>query len=188
MRTTQKTPLPLLLYLQHRNGSLTTAARVCVVMYCCRLYLATGCLPRICLRGNVFTEPLPSNGSTCHNIVRIVHALLIFKITLRKWSNFMAGDSRCYQQSEKCDISCAQFLTTMAVPSHHIEACGLLQENDSKGETNSWRLLFLCWEKSNHIYNRNGSTDCHEERWSISKRSRCFPTVGWENRVERMRH
>jgi hypothetical protein len=36
---------------------------VFVVAYCGRLYLATGCLPRICLRGNVFTE------STCDNIL-----------------------------------------------------------------------------------------------------------------------
>jgi hypothetical protein len=34
----------------HRNGSYPIVACVFVVAYCCRLYLATGCLPRICLR------------------------------------------------------------------------------------------------------------------------------------------
>jgi hypothetical protein len=31
-------------------------------------YLAMGCLPRICLRGNAFIEPLPSSGSIRHNM------------------------------------------------------------------------------------------------------------------------
>jgi hypothetical protein len=52
----------------HRNGSYPIVACVFVVAYYCRLYLATGCLPRICLRGNVFTESFPSNESTCHNM------------------------------------------------------------------------------------------------------------------------
>jgi hypothetical protein len=39
----------------HRNGSFLIVACVFVVSYCYRRYLATGCLPRICLRGNVFT-------------------------------------------------------------------------------------------------------------------------------------
>jgi hypothetical protein len=30
--------------------------------------LATDCLPRICLRGNLFTKPLPSNGCICNSI------------------------------------------------------------------------------------------------------------------------
>lgn len=52
----------------HRNGSYLIVACVSIVAYCCRLYyLATGCLPRICLRRNVFTELLPSNRYTCHN-------------------------------------------------------------------------------------------------------------------------
>jgi hypothetical protein len=38
------------------------------VLYCCTHYLAVGCLPRICLRGNVFIEPLPSTGSIRHNM------------------------------------------------------------------------------------------------------------------------
>jgi hypothetical protein len=33
---------------------------------------ATGSLPRICLRGNVFMEPLPSNGSIRHIIIIII--------------------------------------------------------------------------------------------------------------------
>jgi hypothetical protein len=32
--------------------------------------LATDCLPRICLRGNLFTNPLPGNGCTCNNIMQ----------------------------------------------------------------------------------------------------------------------
>jgi hypothetical protein len=43
-----------------------------VVAYCCRLYLATGCLSRICLRGDVFIEQLPSNGSIRHNIKMVL--------------------------------------------------------------------------------------------------------------------
>jgi hypothetical protein len=42
------------------------------VLYCrVLLYVLTsnGCLPRICLRGSVFIEPLPSSGSTRHNII-----------------------------------------------------------------------------------------------------------------------
>jgi hypothetical protein len=54
----------------HRNGSYLIFACVFVVTYCCKLDSETGCLPRICLRGNVFTESLPSNGCTCHNIIR----------------------------------------------------------------------------------------------------------------------
>jgi hypothetical protein len=49
-RTTQKTPLIF-------------------VTYSCRCYPATSCLPRICLRGNLFIEPLPSNGNPCYNSV-----------------------------------------------------------------------------------------------------------------------
>jgi hypothetical protein len=33
-----------------------------------RVYLPTVCLPRICLRGKVFIEPLPSSGYARHNI------------------------------------------------------------------------------------------------------------------------
>jgi hypothetical protein len=55
----------------HRNGSYPIVACISVVSYCCRLYLAMGCLARICLRGNVFTESLPSNGSTCHTIMYV---------------------------------------------------------------------------------------------------------------------
>jgi hypothetical protein len=39
-----------------------------IVAYCCTRYPATGCLPRICLRGNVIMEPLPISGSICHII------------------------------------------------------------------------------------------------------------------------
>jgi hypothetical protein len=39
-----------------------------LVAYCCMHYLATGCLPIICLRGKIFNEPLPSNKSIGHNI------------------------------------------------------------------------------------------------------------------------
>jgi hypothetical protein len=41
-----------------------------VVAYCCRLYLATSCLPRIWLR-EVFIEPLPSNEYMRHSINRL---------------------------------------------------------------------------------------------------------------------
>jgi hypothetical protein len=52
----------------HSNGNYLIVASLFVVAYCCRLYLTTECLPRICLRGNAFTESLPSSGSTCHNM------------------------------------------------------------------------------------------------------------------------
>jgi hypothetical protein len=39
-----------------------------VVAYCCRLYLVTGCLPRIFLHGKIFTDPLLNNGHMRHNI------------------------------------------------------------------------------------------------------------------------
>jgi hypothetical protein len=52
-----------------------------VVAYCSRLYLGTGCLPRIGLRGNVFIELLPSNGSTCHNIKKQI-------VISVNWANF----------------------------------------------------------------------------------------------------
>jgi hypothetical protein len=41
------------------------------VVYFCTQYRATVCLPRICLRGNVFIEPSASSWSICHNIVTI---------------------------------------------------------------------------------------------------------------------
>jgi hypothetical protein len=52
----------------HRNGSYPIVACMFVVAYFCRLYLTTGCLPRICLHGNMFTESLSSNGFTCHGM------------------------------------------------------------------------------------------------------------------------
>jgi hypothetical protein len=50
---TRKTQLPLLL----RN-------------------LATDILPRICIRGTLFTNSLPSNGCTCNNILHILHFII----------------------------------------------------------------------------------------------------------------
>jgi hypothetical protein len=35
--------------------------------------LATDCLPRICLRGNLFTNTLPSNWCTCNNMYLSSH-------------------------------------------------------------------------------------------------------------------
>jgi hypothetical protein len=55
----------------HRNGNYPIVARLFVVAYCWRLYLATICLPRICLRGNMFIEPLPSSRTIRHNILFI---------------------------------------------------------------------------------------------------------------------
>jgi hypothetical protein len=42
--------------------------------------LATDCLPRICLRGNLFTNKLPSNGSTSNNILRKVQVIKLLII------------------------------------------------------------------------------------------------------------
>jgi hypothetical protein len=53
----------------HTNKSYSIVACIFFVGYCSILYPATGCLPRICLRGNVFIEPLPSSGSISHNIL-----------------------------------------------------------------------------------------------------------------------
>jgi hypothetical protein len=38
----------------HRNGSYAIVASVFVVAYCCRRYLATGCLPTMCPRERVY--------------------------------------------------------------------------------------------------------------------------------------
>jgi hypothetical protein len=89
----------------HSNGSYPIVACVFVVAYCCRLYLATGCLHRICLRGKVFTELLPSNGCTCHNMYGFgvweystydTDILPVFRLTssseLMSYSDFV----RCY--------------------------------------------------------------------------------------------
>jgi hypothetical protein len=40
----------------HGNGSYRIVACVFVVAYCLRLYLVTGCLPRICLRGTFLSS------------------------------------------------------------------------------------------------------------------------------------
>jgi hypothetical protein len=49
--------------------SLGTDSTCNIVAYCCTHYLATGCLPRIYLRGTTFIEPLTSNGFIPHNII-----------------------------------------------------------------------------------------------------------------------
>jgi hypothetical protein len=58
----EKTPLPLLFYLQRQKRKLSD---------CC---LSTRC------RGNVFTESLPSNGSTCHNIITSLIWIIVYMI------------------------------------------------------------------------------------------------------------
>jgi hypothetical protein len=50
----------------HRKRSCPIVACVFVAAHF-RLYLETGCLPRIFLRGNVFIETLPSSRSIRHN-------------------------------------------------------------------------------------------------------------------------
>jgi hypothetical protein len=52
----------------HKKGICPIIAFLFVVAYFCRLYLSAGCLPRICLLGNMFTESLLSSRSTCHNM------------------------------------------------------------------------------------------------------------------------
>jgi hypothetical protein len=44
------------------NSSIAQQWTSTLVTYCGRLYLATGCLSRICVCRNVFTEPLLSSG------------------------------------------------------------------------------------------------------------------------------
>jgi hypothetical protein len=39
--------------------------------------LATDCLPRICFRGNLFTNLLPSNVCTCNSIIRNLYLPLV---------------------------------------------------------------------------------------------------------------
>jgi hypothetical protein len=46
----------------HSNENYPIVACVFVAAYCCRLYLATGCLLRICPHGNVFTSSCPVTG------------------------------------------------------------------------------------------------------------------------------
>jgi hypothetical protein len=51
--------------------------------YCCTRCSATDSLPTICLRGTVFIEPLPSNGSIRHKIyVNCVFYIFIFIKTM----------------------------------------------------------------------------------------------------------
>jgi hypothetical protein len=57
-----------LCYITSRRNPIENTSIATVVAYCCRLYLATGCLPRVGLHWTVFIEPLPSNGSVRHNI------------------------------------------------------------------------------------------------------------------------
>jgi hypothetical protein len=42
-----------------------------IVAHCYTHYPATGSLPRVSLRGNVFIEPLRSIGSICHSILML---------------------------------------------------------------------------------------------------------------------
>jgi hypothetical protein len=66
-RTPRKTPLFFVLECLF-IGSLPSNGCPLFV-YWCTHYPATGRLPRICLRRNVFIELLPSNGSILHNIM-----------------------------------------------------------------------------------------------------------------------
>jgi hypothetical protein len=54
-----------------------------IVAYCWAHYPATSCLPRICLRGNVFIEPLPNCGSTRHNILHNNIVMCIYNRNFR---------------------------------------------------------------------------------------------------------
>jgi hypothetical protein len=60
------------------------------VAYYCRLYLATGCLPRIGLRGKVFIEPLPSNGPNVTICWKWIQQLsnddITIHVTIWRWS------------------------------------------------------------------------------------------------------
>jgi hypothetical protein len=58
-----------------------------VVAYCCRRYLATGCVPRICLRGKVSTYLLPSNKSIRQNTSFDIH-LTVIPFGFSKWPCF----------------------------------------------------------------------------------------------------
>jgi hypothetical protein len=48
------------------------------VVYCCKHYLATGCLPRIRLRVKMFIEPLLINESINHNILITIYYIFLF--------------------------------------------------------------------------------------------------------------
>jgi hypothetical protein len=54
----------------HRNTFVAYQWIFIIVAFCCTHYLATGCLPRICLRRKVFVELLPRNGSIRHNTLK----------------------------------------------------------------------------------------------------------------------
>jgi hypothetical protein len=54
-----------------------------LLSYCSRLYLATGCLTKICLHGNVFIEPLPSSVS--------IHHITLFWQTIRLEDYYLLG-------------------------------------------------------------------------------------------------
>jgi hypothetical protein len=69
-----------------------------IVAYCCKHYLTTGCLPRICLRRNVFIELLPSNGPLRHNIKHKCRDLVLqFGVWTQGWRPCSVKKKYCYQ-------------------------------------------------------------------------------------------
>jgi hypothetical protein len=40
-----------------------------LVEHCYTRFPATSCIPRVSLRGNLFIEPLPTNGNPCYNML-----------------------------------------------------------------------------------------------------------------------
>jgi hypothetical protein len=65
--------------------------------------LATDCLPRICLRGSLFTNSLPSNVYTCNNITaKTVFMTLGLNVTPH-WRSLHLGILQfCHRQYDHC--------------------------------------------------------------------------------------
>jgi hypothetical protein len=79
-----------------------------IVAYCTH-YLATACLQRTCLRGNVFIEPLPSSGSISH-IVPSLRLLVPSSISVCHRSFFSEGCAWFYIILAR--FSCSDFSPT----------------------------------------------------------------------------
>jgi hypothetical protein len=70
-----------------RNGLRNTIPSLC--------NLVTECIPRICLRGNSFSNTLPSSGLTCHNI----KTSMSFHVHLERNSLIFIGVKRIYNKN-----------------------------------------------------------------------------------------
>jgi hypothetical protein len=68
----------------HRSCGVNWISKQSAIAYCYTRYPATSCLPRICHGGDLFIEPLPSNGNPRYNIL---HATIACHRCLRMYAH-----------------------------------------------------------------------------------------------------